>query len=256
MGVILNKIDGNYDGSITIDITAKDTSNIYIYVYSRNLGDVSVFSPKITTTMNVNDGYILDLGSHEPNDIISVELPLEEGHSSANVDFVAFTIDHNKFVKGYNKLKDGQIKYTKFDETIIIGEFTANKDEILYTSIPYDESWQIYIDGKKVSKDDFFAISDALIGVNITEGEHEITFIYEAQGLKECIVISALFIIILLIFYILSTNKWLFFKNKKQNLWQRISIARKIEETQERVEEIIIFDHIENEFDSPIDTEE
>lgn len=252
----LNKIDGNYDGSITIDITAKDTSNIYIYVYSRNLGDVSVFSPKITTTMNVNDGYILDLGSHEPNDIISVELPLEEGHSSANVDFVAFTIDHNKFVKGYNKLKDGQIKYTKFDETIIIGEFTANKDEILYTSIPYDESWQIYIDGKKVSKDDVFAISDALIGVNITEGEHEITFIYEAQGLKECIVISALFIIILLIFYILSTNKWLFFKNKKQNLWQRISIAKKIEETQERVEEIIIFDHMENEFDSPIDTEE
>lgn len=252
----LNKIDGNYDGSITIDITAKDTSNIYIYVYSRNLGDVSVFSPKITTTMNVNDGYILDLGSHEPNDIISVELPLEEGHSSANVDFVAFTIDHNKFVKGYNKLKDGQIKYTKFDETIIIGEFTANKDEILYTSIPYDESWQIYIDGKKVSKDDVFAISDALIGLNITEGEHEITFIYEAQGLKECIVISALFIIILLIFYILSTNKWLFFKNKKQNLWQRISIAKKIEETQERVEEIIIFDHIENEFDSHIDTEE
>ena len=252
----LNKIDNSYDGSITVDITAKDTSNLYVYVYSRNLDDVSILSSKFTTTMNVNDGYIFDLGNHDIGDIISIEMPLEDNHSSANVDFVVFSINHDKFVKGYNKLKKGQLEYTKFDETMIIGNFVSDENEILYTSIPYDESWQIYIDGKKVNKDDVHAISDALIGINVTKGEHEITFIYEAQGLQECIIISALFIIILLIFYILNTNKWLFFKNKKPNLWQRVSSAKLNSQLHNIVEETIVFDNIEMENKSQNSIEE
>ena len=252
----INKIDDNYDGAITVDITAKDDSNIYVYVYSRNLDTVSVFSQALTTTMTVNDGYVLDLGCHTPGELISIEMPLKDDCNSASVDFVVFTVNHEKFVEGYNKLQQGQIEYSKFDETLITGSFVAEKDEILYTSIPYDESWSVYIDGKRVPKDDVFAISNALIGVNVTEGEHEITFIYEAQGLKECIVISTLFIIILLIFYILSTNKWLFFKNKKLNLWQRVSIAKNNAQAQERIEEIIFFDNVEDENNPPTDSNE
>ncbi len=249
----LNKIDDNYSGSITIDITAKDTSNIYIYVYSRDLDVVSVLSPEYTTTMTVNDGYILDLGCHSPGDIISVEMPLRDDSYSASIDFVAFTVDHKKFVEGYNKLQEGQLQYIKFDETYINGTFTANQNEILYTSIPFDESWNIFIDGERVKKSDIIAISDALIGVNVPEGEHEITFIYKAQGLDESIVISSIFIIILLILFILNSNKWLFFKNKKPNLWQRVRIAEKFELERilrERNEEIVNFEN-EVSTDSP-----
>ncbi len=249
----LNKIDDNYDGAVTVDITAKNNSNIYVYVYSRNLDTVSILSQALTTTMTVNDGYILDLGCHAPGELISIEMPLKEGCNSASVDFVVFTVNHEKFVKGYNKLQQGQIEYTKFDDTLITGSFVADKDEVLYTSIPYDESWSVYIDGKSVHKDNILAISDALIGVKVTEGEHEITFVYEAQGLKECIVISTLFVIILLIFYILNSRKWLFFKNKKPNLWQRVSVAEENKKSQDGFEEIIFFDNSKIEDNSPID---
>lgn len=237
----LNKVSNEYDGSITVDITAKDTSNIYIYVYSRNLDTVSILSPSYTNTMTVNDGYILDLGSHKPNDLISVELPLKEDVLSASVDFVAFTVDHEKFIEGYKKLKEGQLEYTEFDETVIKGNFVAEKDEILFTSIPYDESWNVYIDGKPVNKSDIFAISGGLLGINVTEGKHDITFIYEAQGLQEGIIISSLFIIILLIFYILLSNKMLFFKNKKKNLWERVVSAKEESEQQALNDETFYF---------------
>ena len=183
-------------------------------------------------------------------------MPLKDDCSSASVDFVVFTVNHEKFVEGYNKLQDGQIEYTKFDETLITGSFIADKDEVLYTSIPYDESWNVYIDGKLVHKGDIFAISDALIGVNVTEGEHEITFVYEAQGLKECIVLSILFVIILLILYILNTQNWLFFKNKKQNLWQRVTVAEENKKSEKGFEEIIFFDNNNVEDSSSIDNTE
>lgn len=242
----LNKISDEYSGSITIDITAKDTSNIYIYVYSRSLDTVTILSPSYTNTMTVNDGYILDLGSHKPDDRISIELPLKDDVSSASVDFVAFTVDHEKFIEGYNKLKDGQLEYTEFDETSIKGNFVAEKDEILFTSIPYDESWNVYIDGKPVNKSDIFAISGGLLGINVTEGNHDIRLVYEAQGLKECSVISALFVIILLIFYILSSNEMLFFKNKKKNLWQKVCIAKEEAETKNSIKEEVFFFNGEN----------
>lgn len=237
----LNKVSDEYDGSITVDITAKDTSNIYIYVYSRNLDTVSILSPSYTNTMTVNDGYILDLGSHKPNDLISVELPLKEDVSSASVDFVAFTVDHEKFIEGYKKLKEGQLEYTEFVETVIKGNFVAEKDEILFTSIPYDESWNVYIDGNPVNKSDIFAISGGLLGINVTEGKHDITFIYEAQGLQEGIIMSSLFIIILIIFTILLSNKMLFFKNKKKNLWQRVVSAKEESEQQALNDETFYF---------------
>lgn len=238
----LNKVSNEYDGSITIDITAKDTSNIYIYVYSRNLDTVTIMSPSYTNTMTVNDGYILDLGSHKSGELISVELPLKEDVSSASVDFVAFTVNHEKFVEGYNKLKEGQIEYSKFDETVIEGNFVAEKDEILFTSIPYDESWNVYIDGKPINKSEIIAISDGLLGINVTEGKHDITLIYEAQGLKECFIISALFVIILLIFYILVSNKMFLFKNKKKNLWQIVISAKEDAEKLASNDETFYFD--------------
>ncbi|MCH5191854.1 MAG: YfhO family protein [Oscillospiraceae bacterium] len=216
-----NKISSGIGASVEAKITAKSDENIYIYVYSRNLDTVTVTSPEITTTMTVSDGYILDLGKHYTGETVSVTLPLKDDVDSAAVDFVAFTVDKDKFIEGYERLKDGQLEYTKFDETYIGGVFTAENDEVLYTSIPYDEGWHIYIDGERVDSEDIFKISDALLGIKVSEGEHDITFVYEAVGLKYSIIISAAFIILLVIFALLKKKHWLFFKNKRPDLWER-----------------------------------
>ena len=227
----LNKTSTEYAGSATIEITAKERKNIYIYVNSRNLNTVSIFSPRITTSMNVNDGYILDLGVHEPGDVISIELPIKDSLDYASVDFTAFTVNGEKFSEGYEKLSKGQLEYDKFNETMISGTFNAETDEILYTSIPYDDGWKVYIDGKKISSDNIIKISDALIGVIVPEGEHTVTFSYKLPYLQGSIMISCVFTIILLLLYIFKERKLLFFKKTKDSLWKRAKKAQKNAET-------------------------
>ena len=236
---VMNKISDEFNGSITIELTAKDNRNIYIYVYSRNLDTVSILSPSYSNTMNVLDGYILDIGKHEIGETISIELPLKDDVSYANVDFVAFNVNQEKFVEGYEKLKNGQLEYTNFDDTIIEGTFIAERDEILFTTIPYDVGWNVYIDGEKVKQEDIVQISDSLLGVKTTRGEHSIKFVYEAKFLTETLVISGLFILLLFIRFILKEKKLLIYKNKKENLWEKTS---NINATQEELfdEEIII----------------
>ena len=50
----------------------------------------------------------------------------------------------------------------EFTDTKIEGSFIAENNEILYTSIPYDEGWNIYIDGKKANNENLIKISDAM----------------------------------------------------------------------------------------------
>lgn len=219
----LNRISSDSTSMATVQITANTTDNIYIYAYSRNLDTVNIYSPKITTTMTVSDGYILDLGQHDVGDIISVELPLADDKSSASVDFIAFTVDKDAFIEGYEKLKGGQLEYTEYDETLIEGNFTADEDEFLFTTIPYDKNWNIYLDGEKVSEEDIVIISEALIGVKVDQGEHEIRFEYKISNSVILITISGGFAILLIIFSILKKKKILIFKNTKENLWERTS---------------------------------
>ena len=217
---VMNKVSNDFGGSITVDITAKTNKNIYIYLYSRNLDAVSIISPSYNNSMNVLDGYILDIGKHEIGETISIEMPLKDDVSYANVDFCVFAVNEEKFIEGYNKLQSGQLEYTKFEDTVIKGTFAAEKAEILFTSIPYDIGWNVYIDGKKVSNEDIVKISDSLLGVKVDEGEHSITFLYEAKYLSETLLISTIFVIALFIRYILRKKEILFYKNKKENLWE------------------------------------
>ncbi len=241
----LNKINESEMAMATVQITAQNTDNIYVYVYSRNLDTVNIYSPCITTSMNVNDGYILDLGSHNVDDIITVELPLENDKMSASVDFVAFTVDKDTFDAGYEKLKAGQLEYTKFEETLIEGTFIAEKDEFLFTTIPFDTNWNVYIDGKKVKDENIIAVSDAMIGVKVAEGEHEIRFEYKIANLPLLCIISGGFAIILIAIYFMNNKKVLIFKNKKENLWSLTDIKETVvpdKPNDNPDEEIIYFD--------------
>ncbi len=214
----IQKIDDSTEASATATITAQSSGHIYIYLYSRNLDSVSVYSPSISTHMSVSDGYILDLGYYEPDNKISVTMPIAEDKAYANVDFVVFTIDHDKFVDGYNILKSGQIEYTSFSDTTIEGTFSADIDEVLFTSIPYDKGWNLYIDGEKVAEENIIKISEALLGVKVSSGEHSIKFEYSIPGLNTAIIISVTFISLLLITLILKKKN--VFKNNNTNIWQ------------------------------------
>ncbi len=216
----LYKIDSDAEGSATALITAKTSGHIYVYIYSRNLDNVSVYSPAISTSMTISDGYIMDLGYYNLDDKISITMPISEDETSADVDFVAFTVDNEKFIDGYNRLKSGQIEYTIFNDTVIEGTFSADDSEVLFTSIPYDKGWNVYIDGEKVDEENIIKISDALLGIKVSPGEHTLKLEYSIPGIKIASIISFVFIVLLIIICIFKKNKMLIFKNTSTNIWQ------------------------------------
>lgn len=216
------KTDPKVAGDVTFDVPVSKDGNYYLYIRTDGVDTTSIYSKTLELTIDEsNQGYILDLGQHTVGDKISLKSTIGGNFAYANIDFRVFTIDDEKFVEGYNQLKEGQITLTRFEETEISGTFTAEENEILYTSIPYDKGWSVELDGKKLDDDQIVVISDALLGVKVSAGEHNITFRYAIPGMAASNIISIGFALLLIVLYILNKKNLLFFKNKKENLWLR-----------------------------------
>ena len=71
---------------------------------------------------------------------------------------------------------------------IYIKKVNVKDDTLLYTSIANDQGWKVYVDGTLTTPT---SIYDAVIGLDLTEGEHLIEFKYSTPGLVEGIIISS-----------------------------------------------------------------
>lgn len=173
-----------------ITITPVKSGNIYLYVNSPDISSIDISSTKLGShTQNIDEPYILDCGYYEAGE----ELKLSIDCGSADVeecyaDIFAYTVDDEVLKTGYDRLNQNALNVTKHSDTGIEGTISVSENSYLYSSIPYDEGWSIYIDGEKA---DTFKIGNAMLGASIKQGEHTVEYRYSPRGLKYGIIISA-----------------------------------------------------------------
>lgn len=78
----------------------------------------------------------------------------------------------------YRELCTGEMELISFRDDRIEGSVSVSSERpILFTSIPYNENWQVYVDGKKTET--FAMLDDAFLGVMLEEGNHDLLFVYK-----------------------------------------------------------------------------
>lgn len=87
-----------------------------------------------------------------------------------------YSINSNKLKEANGLLMQEEVKIESFKDTYIKASVNVNDDKTIYTSIPYDDEFKVYIDGKKV---DTFMIADSLLGFDIESGNHIIEIKYQ-----------------------------------------------------------------------------
>lgn len=71
---------------------------------------------------------------------------------------------------------------TDWDQTkgnVISGNITMEQDGYLVSSVPYEEAFTIFADGKEVEKE---KVNTAFLGCILPKGEHRIEIVYHAPG--------------------------------------------------------------------------
>lgn len=145
---------------------------------------------------------------------VSVEV-IGVGIGCFGVDF--YTFNTQKWQNVYNKFNSNIFEVTSFKNTKIEGTINLENPELIYTSIPQDGGWKVYVDGKKV---DDILIADTLVGFRANAGTHEITFKYHVPGYIPGLLITiiSLILIVFCIYYGRKKSKSMDVKVDKSNL--------------------------------------
>lgn len=195
------KIDESAEGKISFVIIPEKQQDIYIFVESSSIEDITIENGHNRFLQKTDREYVYDLGKCEAGVPIVIEMNVLADKPSASLNFFAYGLNMEKFQEGYDVLKSNSFEVDTFEDTRITGKIRADKDCVVYTSIPYDKDFKVIVDGKELAQKDIIAIGDALLGFNISEGEHTIELKYEAKGLLIGTVISLMALLIIIVMY-------------------------------------------------------
>lgn len=106
-----------------------------------------------------------------------------------NINFYSF--DKENFEKHQGELAKQQLIVNEWKQGYVKGIVNVIDDKrLMFTSIPYDPGWHIYIDGEETET--VRLVNGAFLGVFLPNaGEHEIELKYEVPGLKIGAIVSA-----------------------------------------------------------------
>ena len=223
----LNVTKGYFEGSEHGYIRTSDLDGIVNYTLNvTQTGEVyfnqpSDFPREVMMALSVNGSEyvelgtlngletacIMSLGHHNVGDVLEVRLTLTEDTSAMYVKTNAhyfYYMDWSVYEDAMARLAKHQFNVTDYTEHSFKGTYTAaNTRDLVMTTIPYDEGWEIYVDGERVEIEKAFGGLIAFY-VDGKSGEtHEITMVYDPPVIKISLFVSILSLLILIALIIL-----------------------------------------------------
>ena len=191
---LYRKVDYALDGYITYKLTMKKSGQLYYYMASEDEKKVEILcnGERVIDT-NLENGYrynVIDLGYFKKGEDVELEVLFLED-SIKFKDAMFYTLNEKNLdtiVSSLSKNDSLIIEENKGD--YLKATINVTKDnKILYTSIPLDKGFSIYVDGKQVENIQIF---NTLIGLELDKGKHVIEFKYVPRGLKVGAIISVI----------------------------------------------------------------
>ena len=143
--------------------------------------------------------YLMELGELNESEQVTISNSKQE-----EIQFYVYRVNKVQMEKAYRTLTERGFVMTSFSDTRIEGSIEADKSGRLVFSIPCEEGWSIYVDGEKAEPAPW---KEALLGVFLDEGTHEIVLEYETPGLKLGSIISIISAGIAIFLLVLETRK-------------------------------------------------
>lgn len=197
--------------SVAYEIT--ETQNVYVYFEATEVDAILVSTGDFTYNQSIgNKHYVLNVGEVEAGTTLHISYSLKDDATSSNISQYVYGLNEGKFVNAYNAIvANGTLDVTVNEEDYIKGTVKLAAGKMLYTSIPYDKGWSVYVDGVEVSEENIVKIGDALMGIKMDAGEHTVELKYMPRGLAVGCVLTLAGFAILIILLILKKKKKLMF---------------------------------------------
>lgn len=209
-----NDADGSGECYLKYNYTVPEEGPVYATFDFDNVDTVKIKSGDTVMHSQSVGKYttIFAAGNFDADSTITLQADVDPENSGSGYVY-AYQIDKDVFEEGYKKLLAGGLDIADYSDTKIEGSIEAQEDCMMYTSIPYDGGWTVYVDGKKTKTT---SLAYAFTCVPLSAGKHDIKMVYSPPGfiLGLIITISALALFVLL--WIFEPKMKLWFESRKK----------------------------------------
>jgi uncharacterized membrane protein YfhO len=110
--------------------------------------------------------------------------------------FHAVVVDEAALQDAYSLLSTNSLKIFTMEDGYLAGSYVATEDTVLFTTIPYDRGWSIFVDGRPIEA----TISQGtFIALQLDPGLHQIEMKYHIPGLTIGLLVSAISLMVFII---------------------------------------------------------
>lgn len=180
---VIGRINTGQDAAVEYTFINPRAGQVYV-CFQTISNDVKIFlnEEEIKGYLPVYNKRIVDLGFHPQNKELKVKLSFRnQGFTLAEKYF--YGLNENNLAKALTPLAENVLENVQVTDTSVRGTINVRgkTNNLLFTSILYDPGWQVSIDGRPAS---VRKIGNAFLGLELTEGLHEIFFSFTPEGLQ------------------------------------------------------------------------
>lgn len=157
--------------------------DLYVNCRGSNVRKIALLIDGNEVAFDRYQGQIFHVGKLKAGQLVDIQYVLNDGDNmSGTLYCYPMEFVEDQFLSFYNVLANQGMELTKYSDTKIEGTISAQKAGVFMTSIPYDEGWTMYANGKKVET---CRILEGFLGAELDEGDYTIKMVYRCPGLPE-----------------------------------------------------------------------
>ena len=151
---------------------------LYLYIQSRQIDYVWYIKNGQSEGHNIKYyPYIIDTQYFGDAGEIEISLKAED-NTSGSFEIYAYYFDEDAFKKAYDILDAKPFTLDYFSDARLSGSITADRGGLLFTTIPYDRGWGVWLDGAKLPPERIALALGGFLSVYIGPGAHRVEFAY------------------------------------------------------------------------------
>ena len=205
-GTIVYTYTVDMDGFMCIYVNQPKRNGVAIWVNGEQRYTEAITLPQMLAVGDVSMG-----------DVVELKATCKTAGESSNMTISAAVLNQERFESAYNQLTGSTLELTAFSNTEVMGTIDCDRDGLLYTSIPQNGNWHVEVDGQPAEA---VAVGEAMVSVMLTEGNHDVRFIYRNKafslGWKISFACAAVFALLIWRSSLKNSRKGKYQKTKKR----------------------------------------
>lgn len=201
------KKDEDDSAWISYTLTADREGEVYMYLPTTYERETELYVDDIYrgNYFRYENFSIEYLGTFEEDEEFEVRLNLKENAVYFTAaEFYYLDSDELARFQSIMQEKNAATALTRNGGCTLQLDFTAEKGDVIFASIPVEEGWTAYIDGKETELSS--CVDNSLLCIEVPEGQHTLVLDFFPAGLKVGLIMSAAGLALLVVMVFVSRN--------------------------------------------------